>query len=1012
MRKAFFANISLLICTLSIAFTSLAQIPVLKINDKEDPNVYLKALKIDVSVIGTIATTTMEMTFQNKTNQILEGELIFPLPEGVSVSRYALDINGKMREAVPVEKARATEVFENIQRRRVDPGLLEKIEGNNFRTRIYPIPARGSRTILLSYEEELAYNNKRSLRYHLPLDFKKPVDHFKLHVQVLQSSVKPELEEDPGDISFNEWNNNYTASLDKNNFTANESLTFNIPKSTDNAEVMLQKTGANYYFFINLFLQKEHRTKQLPHEITIIWDASLSGINRDIKKELQLLDRYFKKNGNLLVSLALLNNTFKKANEYKITNGDWSELKKAIEKINYDGGTDYSKIWYPAGEEYLFFTDGMSSLGGNELKLPNKPVYTITSSPKSDFSYLQYIAQKTGGSFINLNELKTEDAEKILTQQPLQFIGIKQNNTISETYPSIPTPVINNFSMAGIATETESTIVLQFGYGTMVTYEKTISFDAKKHGIENIKLQRLWAQKKIAELEVQYEKNKQLIGLLGKQFSIVTRNTSLIVLETVQDYVQYEIEPPAELREQYDRIMKDRWTANLTQQQLAMSNALRYMDNLMTWWDQDYKPVFIVQTVPVEQRNPVVRNSANADSTMLRNRKSPPAMQEVVVVGFATKRKRNVVGSVSSIRSEELNPTSIQKSLEGRAAGVTVSKSNARTRYAVSFRNNAPKDFDSRETENEDVSTNRIDIKQWTPERTYLKTISKANKENRYEKYLQLRSEYIFTPVFYFDMANYFFAEKDTATALMILTNMAEIDIENYELYKLLGYKLKELREYETAVHVFRKILDWRPQEPHSYRDYGLALADAGKYQQALDTFYTVLSKNYNQITAALYPGFEEIMVTELNQLIALYKNELDISKIDNKLIHAMPVDVRVVLNWNKNNTDIDLWVTDPNDERCYFSHKQTAIGGRMSNDFTRGYGPEQFLLKKAIKGKYQVQVKYYGDSQFIISGPTTVMAEIFIHYGQQNQQKKIITLQMEKDQKEGVMVGEFEFKE
>jgi hypothetical protein len=65
------------------------------------------------------------MVFKNRTNRILEGTLTFPLPDGRSATHYALDINGKMREAVPAEKARGTEVFEEIQRRRVDPGLAE-----------------------------------------------------------------------------------------------------------------------------------------------------------------------------------------------------------------------------------------------------------------------------------------------------------------------------------------------------------------------------------------------------------------------------------------------------------------------------------------------------------------------------------------------------------------------------------------------------------------------------------------------------------------------------------------------------------------------------------------------------------------------------------------------------------------------------------------------------------------------------------------------------------------------
>jgi uncharacterized protein YfaP (DUF2135 family) len=46
-----------------------------------------------------------------------------------------------------------------------------------------------------------------------------------------------------------------------------------------------------------------------------------------------------------------------------------------------------------------------------------------------------------------------------------------------------------------------------------------------------------------------------------------------------------------------------------------------------------------------------------------------------------------------------------------------------------------------------------------------------------------------------------------------------------------------------------------------------------------------------------------------------------------------------------------------------------------MSADIQKGYGPEQFLLKKAVKGTYRVHVNYYGDRQVTSAGPSTVMA-------------------------------------
>jgi Ca-activated chloride channel homolog len=989
-----------------------AQVPQLKINDRTDPNVYLSKLSIDVKVVGNRAITNMTMVFTNKSNRILEGELVFPLPEGISVSRYALDINGKLREAVPVEKEKATQVFEEIERRRVDPGILEQVEGNNFRTRIYPVPANGSRTIAIGYEEELALNNKRSLRYHLALDHQRVIDHFKLDVAVIQSRVKPLIDEEPDtDLRFSEWQNNYTASLTKENFKLSKSLSLTIPRPIDVADVMMQKAGANYYFLVNNYLQREVRARKASDNIAVIWDASLSGLTRNTEKEIELLGKYIEQKKNLRISLYLLNNNFRKNGEYVIIDGDWSSLRKTLEKTVYDGGTDYSKIVLNGSDEYFFFSDGMSSLGYNDFGRVSNPVFAIVSSPRADYSYLQFIAQKTGGSFINLNNLKTAEALKLLSEENLQFLGIKPNSNLSETYPSIATPVVNNFSLAGISTEAKSEITLLFGYGTTVAFEKTITLDFSKQDVGEVNLARAWAQKKIAELDIQFENNKELISFLGRQFSIVTRNTSLIVLETVHDYVRYDIQPPAELRNQFDQIMKGNLSARQNQQHMAMSSALRYLDELAHWWDRGYRaakpaPLTVPTPAPVQQQPEPGRETGRVDKNSRMNMTDSVTLQEVVVVGYGTQRKLSITGSIPNTTGVDFH-----QALQGRLPGVDAS-SRRKIKRAEEL---GPQDRDDEHATYEvsDYFSRgaTIDVKQWMPDRSYLKKIAKEEKSSQYSAYLKLREQYLYTPTFYYDMAQFFFRQQDTITGLQVLTNMAEIDIENHELYKLLGFKLRETGQFGEAVFIFKKVLAWRPMEPQSYRDYGLALADAGKYQQAVDTFYTALKKNYETAVAGLYNGFEEILVTEMNRVIALHKDELNLSGFDQKLIHAMPVDVRVVLSWNKNDTDIDLWVVDPNGEKCYYSNRNTLIGGRISNDFRRGYGPEQYMLKKAIPGKYQVMVNYFGEQQVKLSGPATVMAEIFTHYADGREERKIITLQMEKiDKNNGVMVGEFAF--
>jgi tetratricopeptide (TPR) repeat protein len=264
--------------------------------------------------------------------------------------------------------------------------------------------------------------------------------------------------------------------------------------------------------------------------------------------------------------------------------------------------------------------------------------------------------------------------------------------------------------------------------------------------------------------------------------------------------------------------------------------------------------------------------------------------------------------------------------------------------------------------------------------------------------------------LFYFHTSELFFAAGDTATGVRILSNIAELDAENYELYKLLGYKLKEAGEKEAACAVFRKVLEWRPFEPQSYRDYGLALEDAGHYQRALDTLYLALTKNYDANIEGLYSGIEETLLPEINELVALHGAGLNIDAIPKKLLSNLPVDMRVVLNWNQNNTDIDLWVTDPDAERCFFGDRFTRMGGRLSHDFTRGLGPEQFLLKKAAKGIYKVEVNYYGDTQVKLAGETALLVEVYTHYGTAQEKRNLVTLQLKPGSRGASYVGEFEF--
>jgi uncharacterized protein YfaP (DUF2135 family) len=74
------------------------------------------------------------------------------------------------------------------------------------------------------------------------------------------------------------------------------------------------------------------------------------------------------------------------------------------------------------------------------------------------------------------------------------------------------------------------------------------------------------------------------------------------------------------------------------------------------------------------------------------------------------------------------------------------------------------------------------------------------------------------------------------------------------------------------------------------------------------------------------------------------------------------PTALRVTLTWDTGDTDVDLWVTDPNGEKCYYANSTTASGLTLDFDDTNGFGPENITTTNIIPGDYFVQVHYYSD--------------------------------------------------
>ncbi|WP_437724865.1 AgmX/PglI C-terminal domain-containing protein [Sorangium sp. So ce861] len=115
----------------------------------------LVALTGRAVIEAPLAFTELHLTFENPEDRALEGTFRVTLPPGASLGRLAMRLGKRWQEGEVVERQRAREAYEDFLHRKQDPALLEQAAGNEVTARVFPIPPRGVKEIVLAYSQEL-----------------------------------------------------------------------------------------------------------------------------------------------------------------------------------------------------------------------------------------------------------------------------------------------------------------------------------------------------------------------------------------------------------------------------------------------------------------------------------------------------------------------------------------------------------------------------------------------------------------------------------------------------------------------------------------------------------------------------------------------------------------------------------------------------------------------------------------------------------------------------------------
>ena len=564
-----------LIAALSLAGTALAT-GVLIPKDEGVPPLAIKYQRVSSDIKEGIANTHIEQAFTNSTGSQLEATYVFPLPKGASIKEFALYINGVRTKAELVEAGKAKQVYEDIVRRMKDPALLEYMDGQLFKMRVYPVPAKGDQKIELDYSQVVDYDNGL-MKYVYPLKvgdkYSKTLEDFSMTVN-LASNVAIKNIYSPSHKVSTDFKGEKQAVVgfeeDQSALNRDFVLYWSFSDEDFGLNSIAQKAKDNDGYFALMIAPKRDFDKNMivSKDVVFVLDTSgsMSGDNiEQARKALEFcvnsLNRADRFN---IVQFATEVNPY----EAKLVEASPENVQKAkdyIGKLEALGATDIDGALKKALEMktgdsrpfmVIFITDGKPTIG---VKDPKSILANIAKQNTQNTRIFVFgVGYRVNTDLLDGIALTTKGVSEYV--EPNEDIDHK----ISSFYAKASHPVLSNVKIdfgdglkvydmypKEIPDLFKGQQVLAFGryngYGDYsVTLTGEVNGEAKKYVYEatfpeekkeNEFVERLWAVRRVGYLIEEIRQNgeeKEIVDEiihLGKEYGIVTPYTSYLIVE-------------------------------------------------------------------------------------------------------------------------------------------------------------------------------------------------------------------------------------------------------------------------------------------------------------------------------------------------------------------------------------------------------------------------------------------------------------------------------------------------
>jgi Ca-activated chloride channel family protein len=626
---------------------------------------------VSVSIKDQIAETRVEQVFYNPNDWQVEGDYIFPVPLGASISNFVLWIDGKPVEGEVLNADEARQTYEEIVSTLKDPALLEYSDQEAVRARIFPIPPRGERRIELQYSQVLTAE-AGLVHYVYPLGTEKfslePIDSVSVTVDIESPQPIRAVYSPSHTISISrESDASVRAGYEEQDvlpdqdfsliYSIGESEAFHLLSYRDSTDL----TDPDGFFLLLMAPSLQEATRSIPKDILLVVDQSGSMEGEKFEQVRQAL-RYILDHlntGDRFNIIAFSTAVDIYSPEY-ISAAESAGAVSWVNRLRAEGSTDINRALLEAAAlvegdrpTYLIFlTDGLPTVGEVESEKIIANMQSLSSQNLSLFPFgvgydvdtylLDSLAQNHHGRSMYvlpgealdeyLSDFYSKIRAPVLTNLELDFGELQTRDIYPDPLPDLflgsQVAVVGRYEQGG-----EVNVKLRGvidGISRELTYPDQIFTEGStaEREVEFSKIPSIWATRKIGYL-------LQQIRLHGPEREVIDEIVALSIrYGIVTPYTSYLVTEPAMLGGQ--------------EQERIVAEELQKFNDLAG------KPTFGREAVEQAEGQNSLANAETAPSAPIEIRK------QVRMVGSNTFVNDDGIWTDTRFHPEEMKPIQVE----------------------------------------------------------------------------------------------------------------------------------------------------------------------------------------------------------------------------------------------------------------------------------------------------------------------------------------------------------------